>query len=192
MPPDYAWQVAHGLEVCDYDAVDLSAALVPRIADEMVAEGLAAGVPDLAIGRMILAASEIRHYRVTRDRELGAALEAQLGAWWQRHVIEGEEPPMTSTDATEAWLVRRSSRTLAPIRPATADEVALVSQWEGASAAAKAADKTKDDLGARLKGAIGEAQGIQIDRGRVTWAWQAGSTYTVTRKATRVLRKSWK
>jgi len=189
--------------------VILSAALVPFWADEMVAEGIAAGLPEMAIGRMVLAASEIRHYRVTRDRDLGAALVAKVGAWWQRHIVEGVEPDVTSTDATEEWLVRRSALRLAPVRPATADEAALVERWAQADAAAKVAKAAADDLAAQIKNAIGDAEGLETARGKVTWGWQAGretldskalraahpkvaAEFTKRGEPFRTLRKGWK
>lgn len=192
MPRDYALQVAWGLEVADCDAVDVSAAFVPFAADDLVREMLAAGAGELAIGRGILALSEIRHYHVTRETDFGAALVAAVGDWWQRHVVEDAEPDFVATERAREWVSWTFPQETEPLRPATPEEGALVERWEAASGAAKAAEQAKDDAAEALKRAIGSAEGLIVERGRVTWKWQAGSTYTVTRKPTRVLRKSWR
>ncbi len=192
MPPDPACQVAWYLELTDREWWDVSVAFVPFLADDLVRELSASGVTDLAIGRAIVAVSEVRHYHVMRDRDFGAALRARLGEWWARHIAGGEEPPFEATDASREWLRRHYPRETAELRPATADETALIEQWAAASAAASSAKKTADDLAESVKRAIGEAEGVAVPAGRVTWKWQKGSTYTVTREATRVLRRSWR
>jgi putative phage-type endonuclease len=209
MPRDYALQVAWGLEVADCDAVDVSAAFVPFAADDLVREMLAAGAGELAIGRGILALSEIRHYHVTREPDFGAALVAAVGDWWQRHVVEDAEPDFVATERAREWVSRTFPQETEPLRPATPEEAGLVSAWAAACAATAAAERAEADLAERLKRSIGNAAGVEVAQGRVTWKWQAGresidgkrlraerpdvaAAYTNHGAPFRVLRRSWR
>jgi len=209
MPPYYALQVAWYLEVTGREWWAVTVAFVPYEADRLIAAMLRRGIDEETIGQTILDVSELRHYRVTRDRDFGRALVARCGGWWQRHVVEGEPPELTGSKAAHAWLGAQYPDALEPMRPADEDEAALLEALRAATDAAKAADRAKSTAQAQVKQAIGNAEGLFADGGRVTWRTQAGrktidgkrlraerpeiaDEYTRTGAPARVLRATWK
>lgn len=119
-----------------------------------------------ALAPVIVAASEIQIYRVERDDAYADALVRLMGAWWQRHIVGGEEPALVATDewhdyARVAFVERE------PLRPATEAEAALMLEYDAARARAKAAAAAQKAIGERVRKAIGPAAGMKADFG---WA----------------------
>ncbi len=172
--PQCWWQ----MEVTDTDRVDVIVALVPWYVDGLIMQLREQGVDDEKIGRIVLGLEgvEIRTYTIHRDRTLGAALVAKIGAWWERHVVNGEQPPLSASAAS--WLVEQHPKAGSEVRGADADEEAVGRAWIDAKAKAKEWAATVKRLDVALKEIIGDDLGIRGDFGqsnRIDWRqWGKG------------------
>lgn len=122
---------------------------------------------DLAV---LIAGSDYRCYRLTRDETLEAAILEGVQEFWARHVVGGERPPIASSPQADQWLRRLFPRAKAPMiddaPPALRD---LARAYDDARAKAKAAETDLELAAATLREAIGDAEGFRWDRSRVTW-----------------------
>lgn len=123
-------------------------------------------VADIAL---LLGGQELRVYTVTWDVELADMLIERGHAFWHEHVLAETPPTEGSEKAMSAWLRRQHPEHKEPMRPATADEQDLLRQLAVAREKASAAEEVKKLLEARVKQAIGDAEGIAASFGRVTW-----------------------
>lgn len=112
---------------------------------------------------------------VARDDEFQRFMIDTVGDWYYRHIILGEAPSLDASDATKRYLSNKFAREMAPLRDASADEVALLEQWKLARAALAAAEEQETMLKHQVQALIGEAEGLRWDGGKATWKWQAGA-----------------
>lgn len=151
---------------------------------------------------------EFRRYTIHRDPAQGAQLVAKVREWWQRHVVEGEQPPIDGSDSASAWLLSQYPRQRSDIRQATIAEQDLAERLHDAEARIETAKAEAEAVGNQLRAAIGESEGLRGPFGKVTWKWQPGANrldadrlrrelpetadeYTKQGAALRVLRKQW-
>ena len=167
-PLHYVLQVYWSLAVTDLPFWDLAAILMPRR------------------GRLV-------YHRFLDDEALQAALLEQVGAWRQRHLVEGEEPPVDDSEA--AWSYYASRDHAAPLREASPEEAALAAELHRATqdeAAAKARkERVRNELGARMRDVAGIALGPAVGRKkppRAVWQTQKASSYVVNRPETSFIR----
>lgn len=69
---------------------------------------------------------EFRLYTIERDEKLCAHLEEAAGAWWQRHVIEGNPPELDGSKAASRWLAEHYATNEDIRREADEDEQATM------------------------------------------------------------------
>lgn len=134
---------------------------------------------------VLIGGNDPREYPLTRDREMGGDLVQFAEKWWGDHVVQGLPCPVDGTGAYSEYLRKRYPAAVAPPIPATPELRELVASLRAAKAATKVAKEAEDLIGNQLRAAIGEADGVD---GLCTYRLQAGSTYTVTREPSRVLR----
>lgn len=128
-----------------------------------------------ALAPVIVEAAEIQVYRVARDDDYAQAIVEHMERWWQRHVVEGVEPPVTATDAW-AHFARVELRQRDPLRAAEPAEIALAERYVRAREAEKRAAEEKETIGAQLRAAIGTAAGIKTGHGYVVARAQSPRT----------------
>lgn len=99
----------------------------PDYALQTYAQMYGADVPfvDLVV---LLPYYELRCFRMRRDPDVEAELVDALDGWWARHVIEGAPPEIDGSYPCSRWVSERF-RTVAPPRPATADELGLALEY---------------------------------------------------------------
>lgn len=140
-PRHYVLQCYWSLAVSGLQAWDLAAILMPRR------------------GRLV-------YFTLLADEELQGRLLAQVGAWRQRHLVEGVEPPVDDSEA--AWSYYASRPHEAPLREATPEEDALARALHAAQQMGKAAEaqekRLRNELAARLQGCAGVALGPAVGR----------------------------
>ena len=112
---------------------------------------------------------QTRIYQIERDQALEERLLEILHPWWERHIQDGEEPPVTGSDVVRAWQAQRYRHKTDTIRTATEAEVRLLEQYRATDEAYKEADRERKRLQAELREAIGEDEGITGPAGTVTW-----------------------
>lgn len=148
IPDYYRPQVEWQALVCDFEEVDVVA----------------------------LIGSEMRHYRIARDRELGDML-LKIGAdFMERHVIPRVPPPLDGTQAARAILHNRfprhrpeTMREWEPIPLTLASDLAIVKRE------IKGLEAKEEMLSQLLKERIGDSEGFGLSKKgpRVSWKTDA-------------------
>src|SRR3990167_3244287 len=113
-------------------------------------------------------------HSMERDLDLEGMLLDKTGAWWHRHIVQGEMPALDASPAAHAWLQRAYRDHGSTVRPATPEEAATIMELAQARAEEKALDGTIKRLEAAVKQAIGEDAGGAVGGGSVTLKSQAG------------------
>lgn len=122
------------------------------------------------------AAFEFRRYVVERDETLCRVLRAKVRAWWERHVIAGEDPPVRGVAAGELarhkWPVHRDGLLVVENGAALETVLRMRSAQSLLGDAQIALDAMNDDFDnaeGEVKALIGQAEGISGPWGEVTW-----------------------
>jgi len=127
---------------------------------------------------------QLQTHMLLADPELQEFLLERMGVWWETHVVGGV-PPVVSGD---------DNALLASLWPTSREEVvevdgALIEELRSARAATKMAKVRQDELEARLKSVLGDADTAVVgDVVVATWKTQSRSGYTVDDGTMRVLR----
>lgn len=133
------------------------------------------GVQQARVGAYLPIKDELRVMVVQRDEALIRWIIDTVGEWHHKHIVLGKQPELDGTEACRAYLRRKFPQETAPMRSATAQEVELVRSWVSARSVAKAAEANVERLGNLLRAEIGNAEGLLLDDGKVTYKWQAGA-----------------
>ncbi len=135
----------------------------------------------------LIAGRGIVHYRIERSDDIEHYLATTLTEWWQRHVIDGEEP---SRDKASLEVVKRLRKTANKV--VVLDDTAvsnLIASKEQLDATIKAANEELDSVKKSLMFALGDAEeGVLADGRAVTYYEQHRKGFTVEPTSFRVLR----
>lgn len=112
-------------------------------------------------------------YTVHRDLGVERHIIGSAREWWERHVVGGEEPPISVSGSGAEVLLRRYPSSSGKVREATAEEVSLIAQRHEAYRNVKMAEAYLADIDAQLKAAIGDDEGISGEGVKATWKPQA-------------------
>jgi predicted phage-related endonuclease len=122
---------------------------------------------------VLIGGSEFRVYTVHRSEELEREMVAEAVAWWERHIVRGEEPAMDGSEAAREHLLRMFPAPRKGLVEATSEVDALANALRLARIAQERAEDERARLENQLRALIGEREGFK------------GSEYTVTWKAMR-------
>ncbi len=109
-------------------------------------------------------------YTLERDLEIEQALVERARQWWQRHVVEGEMPPLDSTSSCALALHMQHAEPDEELLDVEGEVVDLVEQWQTAKDAERDAKAARAAVEIHVKAAIGDAAGIRWSGGRVKWS----------------------
>jgi putative phage-type endonuclease len=123
----------------------------------------------------LVAGKGLVHRTITRDLAVEREMVAQVSDWWQRHIVEGDEPPIGATD----------NDTLLKLYPkpngeaVDLDGTEAVEHWiayRAARDAEKAAKEAKEAAGAALKELLGDCEvGVVENREIAKWSAKKGN-----------------
>lgn len=116
---------------------------------------------------VLIGGQAYREYRLTRDPDDIAAVDAAVDAFW-RMVEDGTEPPLTGSPGESSALMERHPEASGELIEAVETPEAL-SGYLAAKAALDGAKRELDRWASKLKSEIGDASGIDCPEGRVTW-----------------------
>jgi predicted phage-related endonuclease len=116
----------------------------------------------------LIGGNDDRIYRLHRDREFEADLVEGVTDFWTRYVVRREPPPVDASREYRDYLTRRYARTTGELRQATGEEELLVAEVLGQRLRARREQGKADYLENQLRAAIGEADGLIGQFGRVT------------------------
>lgn len=112
---------------------------------------------------------DYREYHIPRDLEFEAMIFERCHEFWRRYVEGDEVPDLDGSEGTRRYLADRYPSNNGKIITAT-DEinemVAMLRQIRGERAKYETLEATVE---ARIKQAIGDADGIDTAHGRITW-----------------------
>lgn len=125
----------------------------------------------------LLGGNDFRIYKVHQDTVIEADILETVDAWWTRHMVNGEEPPIEGPGAA-GYLARKFSKVVGEV--ITADEMGDGALLAYATARAKveAAKRDVEAFELILKNLIGENKGITGGAGKVLWSPTKGRTTT--------------
>lgn len=109
---------------------------------------------------------------VTREgnEDVLAAMMRKLGAWWLKHIIGGEAPPLDLSRAASQHLLRQHRNSSGRLRHAEQGDRILIDSWLNAKFVEAQAGKMRAGFEVQLKAAIGDDAGLIGDFGRVKWS----------------------
>lgn len=111
---------------------------------------------------------EVRIHTLAYDEAVARAALARCDAWWERHIVGGEEPPADASRAASAVIAARVRK--GTERPATDEEAALVRRYAELGAVAKKAEEERDAVKVALLRAIGaEPARLVVGTGKGAW-----------------------
>jgi predicted phage-related endonuclease len=107
---------------------------------------------------------EVRVYFLKRDKKSEKCLVAACRAWWERHVIGNEDPPLTGSVGCGRAVSRSWPADPEKVwRDATDTEAALIQSYKTQGKAIEAAKTDRRLTGNMLKKAIGTDYGLRVD-----------------------------
>lgn len=120
---------------------------------------------DIAV---LVAGNEFRIYTIERDMEMSDLILEMDEAFWRDHVATQTPPPVDGSDACRRMLIRRSPKVSSDVRPATAEEFALLERYRAHKAEFDKMEVEKKRLENEIVSTIGSAKGISCDFARAT------------------------
>lgn len=107
-------------------------------------------------------------YVIKADAELQGWMLEEAGAWWERHVVKGEQPALDGSSQARAWL-RKKFRDEGEQRAATPHEIRLLLELEAVQREAKRWASEEERLGDAIRLSMGAAQRIEAPGVVATW-----------------------
>ncbi len=121
-----------------------------------------------ALGAFFVRYDEWKIWRVERDLAVEAKMIERLRAWWERHVVGGEPPPLKGP-AARRWLRDEFAEGEGWLE-GTDEHRLLAVRYENAARAEREARARKDELGLKLREAIGKHVGLEGNDWRLKWS----------------------
>lgn len=141
-----------------------------------------AGALDTRMDLACFVNGELRIHPIQADVELQGWMLDDAEAWWQRHMVNGEMPPLDASAGCRHHL-KGKWKQRQPLREATAVEAQLMAELRAARLASDAAKDAYDVARRRVEAAIQDAAGLQSPLGVVTWKPRADGV--------RVFNQTW-
>lgn len=114
---------------------------------------------------------EFGHKDIIFDEQFYTYLADQVTEYWERYIVGTEEPPAYNVDDV---VVKYARHTDGKYVKASADVVAASVRLKGIKTQLAELTKQKEAAEATIKMAIGDAEGITDDSGKVLATWKAG------------------
>jgi putative phage-type endonuclease len=123
---------------------------------------------------VLFSGSEYAEYTVKRDLELEALLGEAAEKFVRDHIDARLPPEMREPASADRYIRARFPKNVKPLVEADAVTTALLAELRDARGALAKAEKVEALLTAKVKAAIGDADGMTSELGRVTWKQAAG------------------
>lgn len=132
----------------------------------------------------LLSGNDFRIYTIVRDRELEDSIVSRVADWWARHIVNGEEPPLTGA-SVDKYLAKK-------FQQGTKEVVELELHDPAAQTMAKLLNVKKQlaeleadekDYANQIKAVIGDKGGVKSIYGKALWSTVAPTTAFDAKKA---------
>lgn len=118
---------------------------------------------DIAV---LIAGNDYREYRIVRDDDDVSSVEAAVDSFWNDFVVRGVPPEVCEVDSRELFLAHKDSDDNLIEADATPYEV---KRWLVAKSEFDSAKKEYERWSNKAKALIGDARGIRMPDGALTW-----------------------
>jgi predicted phage-related endonuclease len=108
-------------------------------------------------------------YPLERDAELESLLIERLTEWWHKHVVLDIPPDMDGSDAWKSYLHKKFPHNIRPIEEIQANSAYLIEELRRVHLVQKQMEGYRQEMENKLKGIIGDREGVFSSCGRVTW-----------------------
>ena len=125
---------------------------------------------------VLIAGQDYREYRVMRDEEDIETVNRAVDEFWEMHVESGVAPDVDAPDTCYVFEAHPEPGA-EYVEVSDAKTADLLNRWLSAKAELDYAKKQVDDLGAKLKGVIGDNRGLESKVGKLTWVRSERSTF---------------
>lgn len=119
---------------------------------------------------------EFGHKDIIFDEQFYTYLADQVTEYWERYIVGTEEPPAYNVDDV---VVKYARHTDGKFIKANADVVAAAVRLKEVKQQIAELTQQKESAEATIKMAIGDAEGVQGDDGKVIATWKAGKDKAV-------------
>lgn len=163
--PDLGWGVLE-IKTASLRSADAWADGVPLFYQTQVTHYLSVTGRPYSDVAVLIGGQDYREYRIERDEDDIAAVNAAVDAFWHDHV-EAEVAPDVGAGDSPTVLARypKPSEDLTEM-----DETpTLLTRWLSAKDDADSAKERVSALDAKLRQMIGDSRGIECPKGRLTW-----------------------
>lgn len=143
----------------------------PDVLAQVLWQQFVTGIHADAEVALLVAGREFKLYRIRFDADVVARMAEHAAAWWERHIVNGEEPKPTGPNAVD-YLRAKWQETEATVIDATPVDEQWVNQLARARQMAKEADQLKAEASVRLMERLADAEAMQSSLGKVTWKFQ--------------------
>jgi len=116
---------------------------------------------------------EFKLYHVAHDAEVAAVMLDEVRTWWQRHMVDGEEPAIEGS-AARMYLQQKFAKARPDLIEADEEANHLMREIQRANQLLLEADVIKERVGLLLMQKCGEAAGIEGPVGKWRWTPQKG------------------
>jgi predicted phage-related endonuclease len=124
----------------------------------------------------LVSGREFGYKNIMHDEEFCEYLTDQIREFWERYIIGNEEPPAYNVDDV---VVKYARHTDGKFIKANADVVAAAVRLKEVKQQIAELTQQKESAEATIKMAIGDAEGVQGDDGKVIATWKAGKDKAV-------------
>ena len=118
---------------------------------------------------VLLGGQDFRIYTISRDIELENTIIENLLQWWERFMVNNEEPEIDSSPSCSEYLAKKYPKNFAPLKEATPDEEHLLQKLFEVRDALKSYEEKEEEIKNLLKNSIGDADGIHGSNWKATW-----------------------
>lgn len=119
-----------------------------------------------------------RIYTIERDREGEAAMLEKVEQWYRRFIVGDDRPPIGGNEDAARWLKQMYPRNRRDLRLATTEEIDALTAYVQIRVQQKELSRRQKALENYFKAAIGDAEGLTWEEGKLTWRKTKDGTWT--------------
>lgn len=140
----------------------------PEILCQVIAQQGCTGITGRVDVGVLIDGRQFKVYTVGWDAELWATMVGVATEWWQRHIVDGNEPDASGQSA-KRYMARRFAVAADTVAESTDFTEDLLWRIAEAKRLAKLAELVEDDASARLMQYMGEHKAVKGLVGSVSW-----------------------
>jgi len=118
---------------------------------------------------VLFGGSQFEIFRVDNNERLASSLLEKAEEFWQTYIIGDKQPEIEDSPKVREWIKSKFPKHSRPLRKANSSEIEIAKQLAQVKKVVASVEKEQSDLEAKIKIAIGEEEGLEMEEGKVTW-----------------------